>query len=49
MTSADTPIACTLSKDELRRREETALKAFFALIRRVERRPDGYTIEIWYE
>jgi hypothetical protein len=44
--SADTPIACTLSEPELRRREETVLKSFFAQIRRVEARPDGYAIQV---
>src|SRR5262245_31655120 len=44
--STDPPIACTLSEPELREREKTVLKAFGAQVRRVEARPDGYTIEV---
>ena len=44
--SADIPIACTLSAPELREREKTVLKSFGAQVRRVEARPDGYTIQV---
>jgi hypothetical protein len=43
---ADIPIACTLSTPELREREATVLKTFGAMVRRIEARPDGYTIEV---
>ena len=44
--SADIPIACTLSGPELREREKTVLKAFGAHVRKIEARPDGYSIEV---
>jgi hypothetical protein len=44
--AADVPIACTLSEPALREREKTVLAAFGAQVRKVERRSDGYVIEV---
>jgi hypothetical protein len=42
----DVPIACSLTAPERRERAATLLAAFRAHVRGIERRPDGYLVEL---